>query len=58
MQLVTRVDIRDVHFEDRSIEDSQNIVHRNRGEGVRRRIDDQYISVGARAGPSASVLAV
>jgi hypothetical protein len=42
------VDIGDVHLEDRATEDLHRVVHRNRREGVARRIDDQGVGVGAR----------
>ena len=43
MQLVTRVNIRDVHFEDRPLESLQCVEHGDRREGVASGIDDDRI---------------
>ena len=40
MQFVARMDVGNVHFEDWAFENLHRVVHRNRGEQVRRRIDE------------------
>ena len=48
MELVARVDIRDVYFEDRTIERFQRIEHGNRCERVGGGVDDNRICFLAR----------
>src|SRR5262249_51724531 len=48
MQLVPRVNIRDMDFEDGTFEDLERIEHRNRCKRISRRIDDQRVGLFAR----------
>src|SRR5262245_33966717 len=48
MELVARVDIRDVHFEDRTLEGLQCVEHRDRCERVPGGIDDNRVGLLAR----------
>ena len=48
VELVTSMDIGDVHLEDWPFESFQRVKHCNKGERISRRVNDQRIGISAR----------